>query len=340
MTRRLSHLLSPVLPVSDLPCFSVVRDRRWNPAAVRRGREAVAFRVRWRWPAILVSFSAVIGLTSSLWATNTDCFGAAVHLKVPMISAVKAMWSGSNIQHRSVLLGCSAWIPAVAGADRLVRRDVPIRWRYMLVWGNGLGRAESPGRRCAAGSLGDQTPSGKFAHSKSPKILRRPPDSQGGLQKAVSEGRNEPGSGESDIILKAGLNQVGGQPWAAADLRRSQILGEGRPRRFAPCLGVRSRPVIGTDDRFGRAPRLPETGHFNRAPCGAWGNLASQPLVGSGNLRTRMADPGQCAFLSGSRGLTVDPTIDQRDLPIHGPTTLACLKTGCVCRGSSGPPPV
>jgi len=40
-------------------------------------------------------------------------------------------------------------------------------------------------------------------------------------------------------------------------------------------------------------------------------------VVGS-NLMNQMLILAAAAFLSGSRGLTVDPTMIQRDLPIHG----------------------
>jgi cation:H+ antiporter len=101
----------------------------------------------------------------------------------------------------------------------------------------------------------------------------------------------------------------------------SQILVKGATA-IALSLGV-SETLIGLTI-VAAGTSMPELVTSIVAALRGKADLAIGNVIGS-NLLNQLVILGGCAFLSGGRGLSVDPVMVQRDLPIMVLTTLACL---------------
>jgi len=263
----------------------------------------------------------VIGLTVVALGTSTP------ELFVSLLSTLQGSDDlavsnvvGSNIFNMMVVLGCSAVILPLRVQSRLVRRDVPILLAVsMAVWGMAsAGRVTWQAGVALLVALVINT-IWEIRTSREAKISEAA-DSQGGLSKeGGSEGDNDLDLGESDISLKPALIKL--VAGLAVLIWGSQILVKGATA-IALGLGV-SQTVIGLTI-VSAGTSMPELVTSIVAALRGKGDLAIGNVVGS-NLMNQMLILGSCAFLSGSRGLTVDPTMIQRDLPIMVATTLACL---------------
>ncbi|MCT0202419.1 calcium/sodium antiporter [Synechococcus sp. CS-603] len=273
----------------------------------------------------------VIGLTVVALGTSTP------ELFVSLLSTLQGSDDlavsnvvGSNIFNMMVVLGCSAVILPLRVQSRLVRRDVPILLAVsMAVWGMAsAGRVTWQAGVALLVALVINT-IWEIRTSREAKISEAA-DSQGGLSeeglpdegspdKGSVEGDNDLDLGESDISLKPALIKL--VAGLAVLIWGSQILVKGATA-IALGLGV-SQTVIGLTI-VSAGTSMPELVTSIVAALRGKGDLAIGNVVGS-NLMNQMLILGSCAFLSGSRGLTVDPTMIQRDLPIMVATTLACL---------------
>ncbi|NQV10671.1 MAG: calcium/sodium antiporter [Cyanobacteria bacterium] len=210
---------------------------------------------------------------------------------------------GSNIFNMMVVLGCSAVILPLRVQSRLVRRDVPILLAVsMAVWGMAsAGRVTWQAGVALLVALVINT-IWEIRTSREAKLSDDDLDLD-----------------ESNISLKPALIKL--VAGLAVLVWGSQILVKGATA-IALGLGV-SETVIGLTI-VSAGTSMPELVTSIVAALRGKGDLAIGNVVGS-NLMNQMLILGGCAFLSGSQGLTVDPTMIQRDLPIMVATTLACL---------------
>jgi cation:H+ antiporter len=212
---------------------------------------------------------------------------------------------GRNIFNVLVVLGISAAILPLRVHSRLIRRDVPILLAVsMAVWG-----MASTGRVTWQAGLALLTA----------LVINTVWE----LRTAKEEGEAEAG-GEIDqddakggflpafIKLAAGLGLL---VWG------SQILVKGATA-IALSLGV-SETLIGLTI-VAAGTSMPELVTSIVAALRGKADLAIGNVIGS-NLLNQLVILGLCAFLSGDRGISVDPMIIQRDLPIMVATTVACL---------------
>ncbi len=210
---------------------------------------------------------------------------------------------GSNIFNVLVVLGCSALILPLRVHSRLIRRDVPILLAVsMAVWG-----MASPGR---------MTWQAGFALLTALVINTiweiRSAKEDGDADSDIDADEAKGGYLPAFIKLAAGLGLL---VWG------SQILVKGATA-IALSLGV-SETLIGLTI-VAAGTSMPELVTSIVAAFRGKADLAIGNVIGS-NLLNQLVILGLCAFISGSRGLSVDPVIVHRDLPIMVATTVACL---------------
>ncbi|CAK6689401.1 calcium/sodium antiporter [Synechococcus sp. CBW1107] len=247
----------------------------------------------------------VIGLTVVALGTS------APELFVSLISTLRGADDlavgnvvGSNIFNVLVVLGISAVILPLRVHSRLIRRDVPVLLAVsMAVWG-----MASAGRVTWQAGLALLT-AVVINTVWETRTAREEGESTGDeIDPADAEG----GYGPALIRLAAGLGLL---VWG------SQILVKGATA-IALSLGV-SQTLIGLTI-VAAGTSMPELVTSIMAALKGKADLAIGNVVGS-NLLNQLVILGGCAFLSGSRGLNVDPSMIHRDMPIMVATTLALL---------------
>ena len=248
----------------------------------------------------------VIGLTVVALGTS------APELFVSLISTFKGADDlavgnvvGSNIFNVLVVLGISAVILPLRVHSRLIRRDVPVLLAVsMAVWGMAsTGRVTwQAGLALLTGVVINTIWEMRTAREEGPS------GGDGDIDSSEAEGGYPPAL----VKLAAGLGLL---VWG------SQILVKGATA-IALSLGV-SETLIGLTI-VAAGTSMPELVTSIMAALKGKADLAIGNVVGS-NLLNQLVILGGCAFLSGSRGLNVDPAMVQRDLPIMVATTLALL---------------
>ncbi len=212
---------------------------------------------------------------------------------------------GSNIFNVLVVLGCSALILPLRVHSRLIRRDVPLLLAVsMAVWG-----MASPGRVTWQAGLALMV--GVVINTIWEVRTAREEDAAG-VEGEIDDSEAAGGYGPALVKLVAGLALL---VWG------SQILVKGATA-IALSLGV-SETLIGLTI-VAAGTSMPELVTSIVAALRGKADLAIGNVIGS-NLLNQLVILGGCAFLSGGRGLSVDPVMVQRDLPIMVLTTLACL---------------
>lgn len=210
---------------------------------------------------------------------------------------------GSNIFNVLVVLGCSALILPLRVHSRLIRRDVPILLAVsMAVWG-----MASPGRMTWQAGLALLT---ALVINTIWEIRSAKED--GDADSDIDPDEAKGGYLPAFIKLAAGLGLL---VWG------SQILVKGATA-IALSLGV-SETLIGLTI-VAAGTSMPELVTSIVAAFRGKADLAIGNVIGS-NLLNQLVILGLCAFISGTRGLSVDPVIVHRDLPIMVATTVACL---------------
>lgn len=212
---------------------------------------------------------------------------------------------GSNIFNVLVVLGISAVILPLRVHSRLIRRDVPVLLAVsMAVWGMAsTGRVTwQAGLALLTGVVINTIWEMRTAREEGP----------GGGDGDIDSSEAEGGYLPALVKLAAGLGLL---VWG------SQILVKGATA-IALSLGV-SETLIGLTI-VAAGTSMPELVTSIMAALKGKADLAIGNVVGS-NLLNQLVILGGCAFLSGSRGLNVDPVMVQRDLPIMVATTLALL---------------
>lgn len=210
---------------------------------------------------------------------------------------------GSNIFNVLVVLGCSALILPLRVHSRLIRRDVPILLAVsMAVWG-----MASPGRMTWQAGLALLT---ALVINTIWEIRSAKED--GDADSDIDPDEAKGGFLPAFIKLAAGLGLL---VWG------SQILVKGATA-VALSLGV-SETLIGLTI-VAAGTSMPELVTSIVAALRGKADLAIGNVIGS-NLLNQLVILGLCAFISGTRGLSVDPVIVHRDLPIMVATTVACL---------------
>lgn len=212
---------------------------------------------------------------------------------------------GSNIFNVLVVLGISAVILPLRVHSRLIRRDVPVLLAVsMAVWGMAsTGRVTwQAGLALLTGVVINTIWEMRTAREEGPS------GGDGDIDSSEAEGGYLPAL----VKLAAGLGLL---VWG------SQILVKGATA-IALSLGV-SETLIGLTI-VAAGTSMPELVTSIMAALKGKADLAIGNVVGS-NLLNQLVILGGCAFLSGSRGLNVDPVMVQRDLPIMVATTLALL---------------
>jgi cation:H+ antiporter len=209
---------------------------------------------------------------------------------------------GSNIFNVLVVLGLSAVIVPLRVKSRLVKRDMPLLLGVsMAVWGMASG--------------------GRITWQAGLALLMAT------LMNIIWEmrtaGENPDEVSEIDDAERstppvAGLKLAAGLILLVAG---SQLLVKGATA-VALSLGV-STTVIGLTI-VAAGTSMPELVTSLVAAYRGKADLAIGNVVGS-NLLNQLVVLGLCAVVSGGRGLSVDPVMIQRDLPIMVLTTLACV---------------
>lgn len=246
----------------------------------------------------------VIGLTVVAMGTS------APELFVSLISTFKGADDiavsnivGSNIFNVLVVLGISAAILPLRVHSRLIRRDVPILLAVsMAVWG-----MASTGRVTWQAGLALLT---ALVINTIWEIRSAKED--GDADSDIDPDEAKGGYPPAFIKLAAGLGLL---VWG------SQILVKGATA-VALSLGV-SETLIGLTI-VAAGTSMPELVTSIVAALRGKADLAIGNVIGS-NLLNQLVILGLCAFISGTRGLSVDPVIVHRDLPIMVATTVACL---------------
>jgi len=209
---------------------------------------------------------------------------------------------GSNIFNVLVVLGMSALVMPLRVKSRLVRRDVPLLLGVsMATWGMASG-----------GRLTWQAGLALLAGTVMNIIWE---------MRTAGEHPDEEGDDLSD--------ERSSGPVAAAKLAGglvllvlgSQLLVKGATGA-AVALGV-SQTVIGLTI-VAAGTSMPELVTSLVAAYRGKADLAIGNVVGS-NLLNQLVILGLSATVAGSRGLTVDPVMIERDFPIMVLTTIACL---------------
>jgi cation:H+ antiporter len=212
---------------------------------------------------------------------------------------------GSNIFNVLVVLGCSALILPLRVHSRLIRRDVPLLLAVsMAVWG-----MASPGRMTWQAGLALLTAT---VINLIWEVRTAKEEGEAGVEGEIDASEAEGGFAPALIKLAAGLGLL---VWG------SQILVKGATT-IALSLGV-SETVIGLTI-VSAGTSMPELVTSIVAAFRGKADLAIGNVIGS-NLLNQLVILGLCAFVSGDKGLTVDPVMVQRDLPIMVATTVACL---------------
>jgi cation:H+ antiporter len=210
---------------------------------------------------------------------------------------------GSNIFNVLVVLGCSALILPLRVHSRLIRRDVPILLAVsMAVWG-----MASPGRMTWQAGLALLTAL-VINTIWEIRTAKEEGDADGEIDADEAKGGYLPAA----IKLAAGLGLL---VWG------SQILVKGATA-VALSLGV-SETLIGLTI-VAAGTSMPELVTSIVAALRGKADLAIGNVIGS-NLLNQLVILGLCAFISGDRGLSVDPVMIHRDFPIMVATTVACL---------------
>ncbi|PZV01375.1 MAG: C50 carotenoid epsilon cyclase [Cyanobium sp.] len=248
----------------------------------------------------------VIGLTVVAMGTS------APELFVSLLSTIQGADDiavgnivGSNIFNVLVVLGISAVILPLSVNSRLIRRDVPILLAVsMAVWG-----MASSGRVTWQAGLALLTA----------LVINTIWEMRTARETGGADGDGDIDASEADggylpaaVKLAAGLGLL---VWG------SQILVKGATA-IALSLGV-SQTLIGLTI-VAAGTSMPELVTSIVAALRGKADLAIGNVVGS-NLLNQLVILGGCAFISGDRGLSVDPVMISRDLPIMVATTLACL---------------
>jgi len=210
---------------------------------------------------------------------------------------------GSNIFNVLVVLGISALILPMRVNSRLIRRDVPILLAVsMAVWG-----------MASTGTVTWQAGLALLTALVINTIWEiRTAKEDGDAASDIDPDEAKGGFLPAFIKLAAGLGLL---VWG------SQILVKGATA-VALSLGV-SQTLIGLTI-VAAGTSMPELVTSIVAALRGKADLAIGNVIGS-NLLNQLVILGLCAFLSGNRGLSVDPVIVHRDLPIMVATTLACL---------------
>jgi cation:H+ antiporter len=248
----------------------------------------------------------VIGLTVVAMGTS------APELFVSLLSTLKGVDDiavgnivGSNIFNVLVVLGISAVILPLRVHSRLIRRDVPVLLAVsMAVWGMAsTGKVTwQAGLALLTAVVINTVWEMRTAREEGPA------GGDGDIDASEAEGGYLPAA----VKLAAGLGLL---VWG------SQILVKGATA-IALAMGV-STTVVGLTI-VAAGTSMPELVTSIVAALRGKSDLAIGNVVGS-NLLNQLVILGGCAFISGSRGLSVDPTMIGRDLPIMVATTLACL---------------
>ncbi|MBC1260917.1 calcium/sodium antiporter [Synechococcus sp. BSF8S] len=247
----------------------------------------------------------VIGLTVVALGTS------APELFVSLISSFQGIDDlalgnvvGSNIFNVLVVLGISAVILPMRVHSRLIRRDVPLLLAVsMAVWG-----MASAGRVTWQAGLALLFALVINTIWETRTAREEQAEDHNGVDPADAHG----GYGPALIRLAAGLGLL---VWG------SQILVKGASA-IALGLGV-SQTLIGLTI-VAAGTSMPELVTSIMAAIRGKTDLAIGNVVGS-NLLNQLLILGSCAFVSGGRGLSVDPALIRSDLPIMVATTVALL---------------
>jgi cation:H+ antiporter len=261
----------------------------------------------------------VIGLTVVALGTS------APELFVSVISTFKGQDAlavsnvvGSNIFNILVVLGMSALVVPLRVQSRLVRRDVPLLLGVsMVVWGMASG-----GRLTWQAGLALLTAMAMNVVWEMRTAAENPDEVLGDFD--AEERGTLPGA---FLRLAVGLVLL---------VVGSQLLVRGAVSA-AVLLGV-SQTVIGLTI-VSAGTSMPELVTSLVAAYRGRADLAIGNVVGS-NLLNQLVILGLSSLVAGVGGLTVDPVMVGRDMPVMVLTTLACLPIfwshGVISRGEGG----
>jgi cation:H+ antiporter len=209
---------------------------------------------------------------------------------------------GSNIFNVMIVLGMSALVVPLRVKSRLVKRDVPLLLGVsMAVWGMASG--------------------GRVTWQAGVALLTATVMNVIWEMRTAGENPDESedlDEGDAATPPIAALKLAGGLVLLVVG---SQMLVKGAIAA-AQMLGV-SETVIGLTI-VAAGTSMPELVTSLVAAYRGKADLAIGNVVGS-NLLNQLVILGLCATVSGPRGLSVDPVLISRDLPIMVLTTIACL---------------
>ncbi|MEX1318078.1 MAG: calcium/sodium antiporter [Synechococcaceae cyanobacterium] len=263
-----------------------------------------------------VSLSLMLGIPQIVIGLTVVSLGtSAPELFVSLISTIQGNLGiagaddlavsnvvGSNIFNVLVVLGLSALIVPLRVQSRLVRRDVPLLLGVSLaVWG-----------MASTGRITWQAGVALLAAMVMTTVWEMR------TAREHPEEGNEIDPSERSTPLMAAIRLVAGLVLLVGG---SQLLVQGATAA-ALALGV-STTVIGLTI-VAAGTSMPELITSLVAAYRGKADLAIGNVIGS-NMLNQLVILGLCATVSGTRGLSVDPLMIQRDLPIMVLTTLACL---------------